>query len=174
MKVRSLLGLFNHSAFHWWSAQCAPRMLLLSDELMSCCAAGANGCLDLRRRAFPLDGQVSAKWGWCPGSMARRARESVQGCQMLDRKYGKCLSNLWQMFGKQLSTTAIFLALLIFHYKTAIFLAILISYLFAIDIFSMLSNVLSLTIKNGLLYVNQNVCSVDEIYVKENSCFVRT
>jgi len=78
------------------------------------------------------------------------------------------------MFGKQLSTTAIFLALLIFHYKTAIFLAILISYLFAIDIFSMLSNVLSLTIKNGLLYVNQNVCSVDEIYVKENSCFVRT
>jgi len=23
-----------------------------------------------------------------------------QGCQMLDRKYGKCLPNLWQTFGK--------------------------------------------------------------------------
>jgi len=26
---------------------------------------------------------------------------SGQGCQMLDRKYGKCLSNLWQIFGKK-------------------------------------------------------------------------
>ena len=32
-----------HSAFHWWSAHCAARMLLLSDKLMSCCAAGTNG-----------------------------------------------------------------------------------------------------------------------------------
>ena len=52
MKVRSLVVLSNHSTFHWWSAQSAARMLLLSDELMSCCAAGTNGCLDLRRRAF--------------------------------------------------------------------------------------------------------------------------
>jgi len=58
MKVRSLVGLSVHSAFHRWSAQCAA-LLLLSVELMSC-AAGANGCADLRRRVFPLDGQVSS------------------------------------------------------------------------------------------------------------------
>jgi len=40
-----------------------------------------------------------------------------QGCQMLDRKYGKCLSNLWQKFWKM----AIYLAILIFHYKMTIF-----------------------------------------------------
>ena len=45
---------------------------------MSCCAAGTNGCLDLRRRAFALHGQVSAtEWSRCVGSMARRARYSV-------------------------------------------------------------------------------------------------
>jgi len=44
---------------------------------MSCCAAGTNGCLDLRRRAFALGGRVSAEWSRCPGSMARRARDSV-------------------------------------------------------------------------------------------------
>jgi len=52
-------------------------MLLLSDKLMSCYAAGTNGCLDLRRRAFALDGQVSVEWSSCPGPMARRARDSV-------------------------------------------------------------------------------------------------
>ena len=52
-------------------------MLLLSDELMSCCAAGTNGCLDLRRRAFVRDGRVSAERSRCPGSMARFARDSV-------------------------------------------------------------------------------------------------
>ena len=52
-------------------------MLLLSDELMRCCAAGTNGCLDLRRRAFALDGRVSAEWDRCPGSMTRRARDNV-------------------------------------------------------------------------------------------------
>jgi len=57
--------------------QCAARMLLLSDKQMSCCAAGTNGCLDLRRRASPLDGRVSAEWSRCLGSMARRARDSV-------------------------------------------------------------------------------------------------
>ena len=31
------------------------RTHFVSDELMSC-AAGTNGCLDLRRRAFALDG----------------------------------------------------------------------------------------------------------------------
>jgi len=52
-------------------------MLLLSDELMSCCAADTNGCLDLRRRASALDGRASAEWSRCPGFMARRARDSV-------------------------------------------------------------------------------------------------
>ena len=65
-----------HSTFHWWSTQCPARMLL-SDELMSCCAAGTNGCLDIRRRVSALDGRVSAEWSRCPGSMARCARDSV-------------------------------------------------------------------------------------------------
>ena len=56
--------------------QCAARMLL-SDELMRCCAAGTNGCLDLRGSAFVLCGRVSTVWSKCPGSTARRARESV-------------------------------------------------------------------------------------------------
>jgi len=68
MKIGSLVSLSAHSAFHWWSAHCAARMLLLSDELMRCCAAGINGCFDLRRRAFALDGRVSAEWSRCPGS----------------------------------------------------------------------------------------------------------
>jgi len=34
-------------------------------------------CLDLRRRASALDGRVSAEWSRCPGSMARRPRDSV-------------------------------------------------------------------------------------------------
>jgi len=44
---------------------------------MSCCAAGRNGRLDLRRRAFPLAAQVSAEWSRCPGSVARRARDNA-------------------------------------------------------------------------------------------------
>jgi len=65
-------------AFHWWSVWRAARMLLLSlsDKLRSC-ATGTNGCLDLRRRAFALGGQLSAKWSRCPGSMARRTGDSV-------------------------------------------------------------------------------------------------
>ena len=55
-------------------------MLLPSDELMSCCAEDTNVCLDRRRRAFPLGEQVSAEWSRCPGSMARRARDSVAYC----------------------------------------------------------------------------------------------
>jgi len=77
MKMRRRVGLSAHSAFHWWSAQCVSRMLLLSEELMSCCAAGTNGFLDLRRRAFALDGQVSVEWSRCLGSMAPGARDSV-------------------------------------------------------------------------------------------------
>jgi len=77
IKMRSLMGLSAHPAFHWWSVHCAARMLLSSDELMTCCAAGTNGCLDLRRRAFALDGRVSAEWSRCPASMARRARDTV-------------------------------------------------------------------------------------------------
>ena len=52
-------------------------MLLLSEKLMNCCAAGTNGCLDLRRRAAAPDGRVSAELSRCPGSMARRPRDSV-------------------------------------------------------------------------------------------------
>ena len=48
MKVRSLVVLSNHSALYRWSVQSAA--LLLSDELMNCCAPGTNGYLDLRRR----------------------------------------------------------------------------------------------------------------------------
>jgi len=44
---------------------------------MSCSAADTTGCLDLRCRAFPLRGQVSAEWCTYLGSMARRARDSV-------------------------------------------------------------------------------------------------
>ena len=69
-------GLSVHSAFHWWSAHSAARMLL-AYKLMRCCAAGTNGCLDFRRRAFALDGRVSAEWSRCPRSMARGARDSV-------------------------------------------------------------------------------------------------
>ena len=71
------VGLSAHFTFHWWSTQHAARMMLLSDKLMSCCAAGTNGCLDLRRCAFALDGRVSTVWSRCPGSMARRSRYSV-------------------------------------------------------------------------------------------------
>jgi len=78
MKVRSLVLMSNHSAFHQWSVQCAALLMMLSDKLMSSCAAGTNACLHLRCRAFPLDGrQVSAKWSRCPGAMAWRAGDSM-------------------------------------------------------------------------------------------------
>jgi len=51
------------------------RMLLLSDELVSCCVAVTKGCLDSRRRASAFDGRVSAESSRCPGSMARCARD---------------------------------------------------------------------------------------------------
>jgi len=44
---------------------------------MSCCVAGKNACLDLRHRASPLDGQMSAEWIRCPEFIARRARDNV-------------------------------------------------------------------------------------------------
>jgi len=78
IKVRNLIVCSNDPAFHRRPAHCATRMLLLlSDKLMSCCAAGTNGCPDLRRSAFALGGRVSAEWSRCPDSMARRARDSV-------------------------------------------------------------------------------------------------
>jgi len=43
------------------------------------------------------------------------------GCQMFHRKYGKCLSNLWQIFGQKFLKMAILLAIWIFHYKMPIF-----------------------------------------------------
>jgi len=57
-------------------------MLLLSEKMMSCCAAGTKGCLDLRRRAAAPDGRVSAEWSRCPGSMARRPRDSVAATKL--------------------------------------------------------------------------------------------
>jgi len=39
--------------------------------------AGTMGVMILRRYAFALDGQVSVEWSRCPGTMARRARDSV-------------------------------------------------------------------------------------------------
>jgi len=77
IKVWSLVGLSAHSTFYWWSVHSAAWMLLLSEKLMSCCAAGTNGCLDLRRCAAAPDGRVSAERRRCPGSMARRPRDSV-------------------------------------------------------------------------------------------------
>jgi len=68
-------GVVPHSAFHWWSAQFAARMLL-SAEVMSYCAAGANGCLDLRHCASALDRRTSTEWSRSPGSMPRRPRDS--------------------------------------------------------------------------------------------------
>jgi len=43
-------------------------MLLSSNELMSCCAAGTNGCLDMRCREFPPRS---------PSPVKQRARESL-------------------------------------------------------------------------------------------------
>ena len=51
--------------------------LSLSEELTSCCAAGTNGCLDLRRCTLARDGLVS-RW---PGSMAQCAIDSVAPLQ---------------------------------------------------------------------------------------------
>ena len=77
MKSLSLVVFSNHSAFHRWSAQNAALLLLPSDELISCCAACATGNLDLRCSALPPDERVRAEWSRCPGSMARRARDSL-------------------------------------------------------------------------------------------------
>jgi len=66
MKIWNLVVLSNISAFHW-----------SSDELMSCCLTGTNGCLHLKCCAFPHNGQVSAEWSRCPVSMERHARDSV-------------------------------------------------------------------------------------------------
>ena len=67
IEVRSLVGL---------SAHCAAPMLS-SEKLMSCCAAGTNVCLDLRRLATAPDVRVSAEWSRCPGYMTPRPRHSV-------------------------------------------------------------------------------------------------
>jgi len=51
-------------------------MVVLSDELMNC-VPGTNGCLELRRRAFALDGRVTVECSRYPGSMARCSIDSV-------------------------------------------------------------------------------------------------
>ena len=57
------------------------RTYVVVRQLMSCCAAGKTGCLDVRRRAFALDGQVRAEWSRYPDSMARRPRDNVAPLQ---------------------------------------------------------------------------------------------
>ena len=47
------------------------------EKLRSCCAAGTNGCLNLRRRAAAPDGRVRAEWSRCLGPMAWRPGDSV-------------------------------------------------------------------------------------------------
>jgi len=85
IKMRSLVGLSTHSALHWWSAHCAASMMLLPEKLMSCCAAGTNGCLDLRRRALhSMDGWalngagVQAPWHGVLGIVLLHCAEAQQ------------------------------------------------------------------------------------------------
>jgi len=77
INIWSLELFSNHSAFHRWNTLSAALLSLSWDELMCCCSAGTNGCLDLRRGAFPLDEHVGAGWSRCPDSMARRSMNSV-------------------------------------------------------------------------------------------------
>ena len=70
MKVQILVGSSNHSAFHRWSVQSDALLLLLSDELMSCCEASTKMCLDLKCCAFPPGVQIRAERSRCTGSMA--------------------------------------------------------------------------------------------------------
>jgi len=81
----------------WWKCgvlwDCPPTPHSIGDppsepQVWCCCqinynelCGGYKGCLDLRRHAFALDGQVSAEWSRSPGSMARRARDSVAPLQ---------------------------------------------------------------------------------------------
>jgi len=51
--VRNHVVFSNHFVFPGWSVQSAALVLLPSEELMNCCAAGTNGCLDLRCHGFP-------------------------------------------------------------------------------------------------------------------------
>ena len=49
---------------------------------MICCGADTlNGCLDLRCRAFPIDGHVISQSSRCPDCMARLARDGVAPLQ---------------------------------------------------------------------------------------------
>ena len=76
--MRSLVGLSAHSEIYLMIRPLRRKyVVVLVRKLMSCCAADTNGCLDLRRRASPLDGWLSAEWSRYPGSMARRPRDSV-------------------------------------------------------------------------------------------------
>ena len=70
MKLRSLVVLSSHVAFFRWITQSAALLFLSKDGLMSCCAAGKSGCLNLWCRAFPPGRQVRSESSRCPGSMA--------------------------------------------------------------------------------------------------------
>ena len=60
-------------------------MFLLSDRVFSSCAAGTNGCLDLRHSAFALDEHASAALSRYLGSLARCAREYASIATKLSR-----------------------------------------------------------------------------------------
>jgi len=83
MKPCSLVVFYNYSAFHQLLALNAT--LLLSVELMSCCATGINVCLDLRCCAFPLDRQASAACSRCLGSVAQHDRQCGSFAMKLNR-----------------------------------------------------------------------------------------
>jgi len=76
MKVRSLAGLYlsNRSTFYRWSSQCAARMLLSVEMMISCCAARTNGCLNaVHLHSMNMSTELSRR----PYSMTQRARDSV-------------------------------------------------------------------------------------------------
>ena len=70
--------------------------MLLSDELMSCCVTGTNGCLDLKRREFSLDGALSGAgvqapwhgvletvWIHCDEAQQVRCLRGLEGCPLV-------------------------------------------------------------------------------------------
>jgi len=65
-------------------------VLLVSDELMSCCAVGTDGCLDLRHRAFPIDGRVSADWSLFPGSSGTACKRQCDSFAMKLSRFDAC------------------------------------------------------------------------------------
>ena len=79
------------------------------------------------------------------------------------QKYGECLSNLWQTFGKNFWKSHIF-GNIEFYYKIAIFSQYWLHNFLQFTFFRTL-NFLGLTIKKWSVYGVQHACSGDEIYL---------